>query len=124
MARLTQAQKDAKAAEVAKLAEAEAAKLTEATATPAKADKAPKVATVFQNGVRHPKGDGLCAQVWRYIAGCATLPTVAEVKTWGETQKMNINNVQIEYYAYRKFHGIRGRGAVTAPTLAPVAASA
>lgn len=92
-------------------------------ATPAKTPKAPKAPAIYQNGVRKPV-KGLCADVWVWVASQKDLPTIAQVVAWGTTNKLNINNCKIEYYAYRKFHGLRGVNAVSGVTLAPASKTA
>jgi hypothetical protein len=82
---------------------------------------APKPARLEANGVKQPKAGGLCRAVWDYCAGVkeatGVLPTVKEVKAHAQAVGWNLNNASIEYYAYRKFAGIRGR--VQAPPAAP-----
>lgn len=73
-----------------------------------------------QNGVQPPKRAGLCAAVWAITsegmqAGAdgqpPTLPPLAMVKAAGAAQGLNPQNVSIEYYRCRQWHGVRGRQA-------------
>ena len=77
-----------------------------------------------QNGVKRPSAGGLCRAVWdacwahQEITG--TPPTAKEVKAIAETNGWNPNNASIEYYQWRKFNGIIGRVAKSAPAQAEV----
>lgn len=119
-ANLTKAQKaaaaKAKKAELALQAQAEADKAQAQASAP----KSPRAKAEIQNGVRRPV-KGLCANVWLYLASQPSLPSVADVKAWGVANGLNVTNCVIEYYGYRKFHGMRGRGAVTGVTLSATA---
>jgi hypothetical protein len=67
-----------------------------------------------QNGVTRPSAGGMCRAVWDFcdeINASGTLPTAPQVKAHAEAQGWNVNNASIEYYQWRKFHGIRGRQA-------------
>lgn len=71
-----------------------------------------------QNGVTRPSEGGMCRAVWDLcdaLGDASNPPTVAAVKA-AAPSTLNATNVQIEYYQWRKFHGIRGRikAAVTA----------
>lgn len=72
--------------------------------------KVSKARSVTQNGVRQPIR-GVCADVW---AACTNLvdgenpdvcPTLAQVKELAAVHGWNLNNVTIEFYGWRKFHG-------------------
>lgn len=75
-----------------------------------------------RNGVKMPSVGGMCRAVWDALnnmmthdeaAGTATIPTVADIKKLAETNGWNVNNASIEYYQWRKWHGITGRGKKT-----------
>jgi hypothetical protein len=72
-----------------------------------------------RNGVRMPSVGGMCRAVWDALSnmmthdeasGTATVPTVADIKKLAEEKGWNVNNASIEYYQWRKWHGITGRG--------------
>jgi hypothetical protein len=71
----------------------------------------PKVARVEQNGVKRP-GPGKCLEVWEYLDQHGNMKP-KDMKPIAEERGWNINNVQIEFYRWRKFNGIRGRATVT-----------
>lgn len=77
-----------------------------------------------QNGVKRPSAGGLCRAVWdacwAHQAATGTPPTAKEVKAIAETNGWNTNNASIEYYQWRKFNGITGRVAKSAPAQAEV----
>jgi hypothetical protein len=67
-----------------------------------------------QNGVKRPSAGGMCRAVWDFLdakvaEGAAV--TAKDVKAWAPAQGWNPNNASIEFYQWRKFHGIRGRQA-------------
>jgi hypothetical protein len=73
----------------------------------------------IQNGVQLPSAGTLCRAVWDALqsmmlhdeaSGTATVPTAQEIKAVGERNGWNANNVSIEYYRWRKFMGVTGRG--------------
>lgn len=71
-----------------------------------------------QNGVQPPKRAGLCAAVWAITSTGITqtangplVPPLAMVKAAGAAQGLNPQNVSIEYYRCRQWHGVRGRQA-------------
>lgn len=75
-----------------------------------------------QNGVKERSKGGLCHAVWSALdelaikdpaTGVATVPTVAQIKELAVAKGWNVNNASIEYYQWRKFHGITGRGKKT-----------
>jgi hypothetical protein len=72
-----------------------------------------------RNGVKERSRGGLCRLVWDTLnsmmthdeaTGLANVPTVADIKKVAEEKGWNVNNASIEYYQWRKFHGISGRG--------------
>lgn len=72
-----------------------------------------------QNGVKERSKGGLCRAVWDELnsmmthdeaTGLANVPTVAQIKAVAKEKGWNENNASIEYYQWRKFHGITGRG--------------
>lgn len=70
------------------------------------------------NGVKERSKGGLCRLVWDTLDGMVanskgTVPSVADIKKHATEQGWNVNNASIEYYQWRKFHGISGRGAKT-----------
>lgn len=75
--------------------------------------QAPDMATLplEAHGVKRPQRAGLCWEVWelayRLQAGTGELPTVATMRA--EAPHLNPTNVQIEYYNWRKYNGVRGR---------------
>lgn len=65
-----------------------------------------------RNGVKRPSIGGVCREVWDYldrIVAEGAVPTVGLVKLRAEKEGWNLNNASIEFYQWRKFHGIRGR---------------
>lgn len=75
-----------------------------------------------RNGVKMPSVGGMCRAVWDALnnmmthdeaTGLANVPTVADIKKLAETNGWNVNNASIEYYQWRKWHGITGRGKKT-----------
>jgi hypothetical protein len=81
-----------------------------------------------RNGVKRPSAGGLCRAVWDFLDTQHTadrIPTVAQAKLEAEARGWNTTNASIEYYAWRKFNGIRGRIAkVEAQQVAPEASEA
>ena len=84
------------------------------SATPVKREKVVtssrplKVEQEEHNGMKRPKAGGVCAAVWAWLdahpnASVKTAKEVAPASGW------NPNNVACEFYAWRKFNGIRGR---------------
>lgn len=70
------------------------------------ASKAPKAE--IRNGVRKPI-KGVCADVWKALDEMQSLfpngqPTIKDVRELVESNKWNLNNATIEFYAWRKFH--------------------
>lgn len=65
-----------------------------------------------RNGVKRPSIGGMCRAVWDLLDGMVKdgeSPTAKMVKTAAEANKWNVNNASIEFYQWRKFHGITGR---------------
>lgn len=66
-----------------------------------------------QNGIKRPSMGGLCRAIWdeldlyRDVNG--TIPSSKEVKAMAERHLWNRNNASIEFYQWRRFHGITGR---------------
>lgn len=65
-----------------------------------------------RNGVKRPSIGGACRMVWDYlddVVAAGDTPTIKQVKATAEEYGWNVNNASIEFYQWRKFHGIRGR---------------
>ena len=66
-----------------------------------------------RNGVKRPSVGGACRAVWDFLDGVVKntgiQPTIGLVKEEAEAAGWNVNNASIEFYQWRKFHGIRGR---------------
>jgi hypothetical protein len=64
-----------------------------------------------QNGVKRPSIGGKCRAIWdaldAYRAETGELPTSKTVKELAADEGWNPNNASIEYYQWRKFHGIK-----------------
>lgn len=76
------------------------------------------------HGVTRPSAGGKCRVVWDACdmlrtQGNGTIPSVTAIKQYATDNGWNVNNAQIEYYAWRKHNGIRGRTAkaTEAPTV-------
>lgn len=61
-----------------------------------------------QNGVTRPSLGGMCRAVWDFCDANSGV-TIADVKAEAAKRGWNTNNASIEYYQWRKFHGVRGR---------------
>jgi hypothetical protein len=63
-----------------------------------------------QNGVKKRSEGTLCAQVWDLCdtmrAETGDIPTSKDMRRIAPEKGWNLNNVLIEYYQWRKFHGI------------------
>jgi len=60
----------------------------------------------FRNGVRRPGSRSVkCAAVWEYLDANPKL-TIAEICEVGKARGWNDGNTKIEYYQWRKFHGL------------------
>ena len=68
-----------------------------------------------RNGVTRPSVGGKCRAVWdlldKYRDQCGELPTAQVVRQLADEEGWNANNAAIEFYNWRKFHGITGRNA-------------
>lgn len=66
-----------------------------------------------QNGVKRPSIGGRCRAVWdaldAYLAETGDQPTAKVVRDLAADEGWNPNNASIEFYQWRKFHGIKGR---------------
>lgn len=66
-----------------------------------------------QNGVTRPSAGGRCRAVWdaldAYRAETNTVPDAKVVRELAADEGWNPNNASIEFYQWRKFHGITGR---------------
>ena len=86
--------------------------------TPVAAPETPAaIFTQEQHGVVPPKREGKCMGVWRAaqaLLEAGDMPTCKDVQA--ALPEDNATNVQIEYYRWRKWNGVRGRVAkVEAP---------
>jgi ribosomal protein L12E/L44/L45/RPP1/RPP2 len=82
--------------------------------TPAEAAPAePKQAQAAQGANPHrPRAGGRCAAVWDELDRLRAendVPMLSDIMKVGRQRKWNENNTRVEYYQWRKFHGIRGR---------------
>lgn len=66
-----------------------------------------------QNGIKRPSIGGKCRAVWdaldAYQAETGDVPTAKVVRDLAADEGWNPNNASIEFYQWRKFHGITGR---------------
>lgn len=66
-----------------------------------------------QNGIKRPSIGGKCRAVWdaldAYQAETGEVPTAKVVRDLAADEGWNPNNASIEFYQWRKFHGITGR---------------
>lgn len=81
---------------------------------PVKPD-APKVTSSrpeILNGVRKPI-KGKCADVWQALDDLLAneLPTIKHVRDLAQANNWNLNNATIEFYGWRKFHGLNNKKA-------------
>ena len=76
------------------------------------APKASKVRSEIRNGVRRPI-KGLCAEVWQALDDLLAneLPTIKHVRDLAQAKNWNLNNATIEFYVWRKFHGLNNKKA-------------
>ena len=66
----------------------------------------PRSSIQSQNGVNRPGPRSVkCAAVWDYLDANPTL-TVSEIREVGRVKGWNDRNTGIEYYQWRKFHGL------------------
>lgn len=63
-----------------------------------------------QNGIKRPSAGGKCRAIWdaldAYREETGELPTSKVVKELAADEGWNPNNASIEFYQWRKFHGI------------------
>jgi hypothetical protein len=67
-----------------------------------------------RNGIKKPSVGGTCRAVWDAMDAMVASgknPSAKDVKALAEERGWNPNNASIEFYQWRKFHGIRGRHA-------------
>ena len=69
-----------------------------------------------RNGIKKPSVGGQCRAVWDFCDHVASSEGASEVtakvvRQAAEDKGWNLNNASIEFYQWRKFHGIRGRQA-------------
>lgn len=66
-----------------------------------------------QNGVTRPSAGGRCRAVWdaltTYQTETGEVPTAMVVRELAADLGFNPNNASIEFYQWRKYHGITGR---------------
>lgn len=92
----------------------EADKATVVEVTTQQAPTAPaksKARSETRNGVRRPI-KGKCADVWNALDNMLPdgVPTIGNVRDLAKANGWNINNATIEFYAWRKFHGLNNKG--------------
>ena len=94
------------------LVEADKATVVEVTTQPAPTAPAKsKTRSETRNGVRRPI-KGKCADVWNALDNMLpdSVPTIGNVRDLAKANGWNINNATIEFYAWRKFHGLNNKG--------------
>ena len=94
------------------LVEADKATVVEVTTQPAPTAPAKsKTRSETRNGVRRPI-KGKCADVWNALDNMLPngVPTIGNVRDLAKTNNWNVNNATIEFYAWRKFHGLNNKG--------------
>ena len=94
------------------LVEADKATVVEVTTQPAPVASAKsKARSETRNGVRRPI-KGKCADVWNALDNMLPngVPTIGNVRDLAKANSWNINNATIEFYAWRKFHGLNNKG--------------
>ena len=76
------------------------------------APRTSKARSVTQNGVRRPI-KGKCAEVWQALDDLLAneLPTINTVRKLAQANNWNLNNATIEFYGWRKFHGLNNKEA-------------
>lgn len=69
-----------------------------------------KTRSETRNGVRRPI-KGKCAEVWNALDNMLpdSVPTIGNVRDLAKANGWNINNATIEFYAWRKFHGLNNK---------------
>ena len=65
-----------------------------------------------RNGVRKPI-KGKCAEIWSTLDDLLAneLPTIKHVRDLAQANNWNLNNATIEFYGWRKFHGLNNKKA-------------
>lgn len=98
------------------LVEADKATVVEVTTQPAPTATASapvksKTRSETRNGVRRPI-KGKCADVWNALDNMLpnNVPTIGNVRDLAKANSWNVNNATIEFYAWRKFHGLNNKG--------------
>lgn len=96
------------------LVEADKATVVEVTTQLAPTASAPvksKTRSETRNGVRRPI-KGKCADVWNALDNMLPngVPTIGNVRDLAKANGWNVNNATIEFYAWRKFHGLNNKG--------------
>lgn len=94
------------------LVEADKATVVEVTTQPVPAAPVKsKTRSETRNGVRRPI-KGKCADVWNALDNMLPndVPTIGNVRDLAKANSWNINNATIEFYAWRKFHGLNNKG--------------
>lgn len=96
------------------LVEADKATVVEVTTQQAPTTTAPvksKTRSETRNGVRRPI-KGKCADVWNALDNMLPngVPTIGNVRDLAKANGWNVNNATIEFYAWRKFHGLNNKG--------------
>jgi membrane protein involved in colicin uptake len=120
-----EAAKAAKAQEKAdKQKQKEAAMLARNEAKAAKAAQREQAKQPEQNGVRRPKPDGECGKAWALfdqLSQAKGAPVAAaEIRAaMPQHSHLNEGNVKAEYPRWKKFHGLSGTIAPTAPLAPP-----
>lgn len=66
----------------------------------------------IRNGVRKPI-KGKCAEIWATLDDLPAneLPTIKHVRDLAQANNWNLNNATIEFYGWRKFHGLNNKKA-------------
>lgn len=94
------------------LVEADKATVVEVTTQPTPTAPAKsKARSETRNGVRRPI-KGKCADVWNALDNMLPngVPTIGNVRDLAKANSWNVNNATIEFYAWRKFHGLNNKG--------------
>ena len=79
------------------------------------------------NNVKRPQRFGSAMVIWhatmiQYNNGEGTMPTIDEMREWGNSNGLNPTQVQIEFYRCRNYCGVRGRATAVPATIKPLAA--
>ncbi len=65
-----------------------------------------------QNGVSRPSAGGTCRAIWDALDAMVVTgvqPSIKQAKAHAEKEGWSLVTTSIQYYQWRKFHGIRGR---------------